>query len=978
MRFCVAEQRNGSNNAVQNDALSGIMKGPSLLAYNSAKFTDVDFKSIQRIGDSLKKDAKGTKTGRFGVGVNSTYHLTDVPMFVSGTKIVMFDPQASYVPGINPANPGKMVDCSKENGRTLVQSLPQVFDPLKVFGCKLQGEDFNGTIFRFALRTDEQAEVSRLSRQSHPIEKIKALLSQMASVASSMLLFLKNVECIEIYEWSAKDAQPKKIHSTSISNITENIRTRRSYVLNAPSRVPSKPVAVDYILDMQSNGIGVVENGGKAFTSERWMVCNQLGGGNASVMASNSELSHMKLVPWAGVAARLSPPCDVISGNAYCFLPLPVQTNLPIHVNGYFELSSNRRDVWSGSDMAGDGKARAEWNDSIVKHIAAPSYIRLVASAIRTNSVTSNTYELLFPQKTLSGPWELLCREFMIGIRNLPVLYSNCMEQNKWVSPAQCILPHKDDDQDMIEILSLDRLPLVILQRKDLKEKLLKYETCRTTATPGKIRKYFSVRKSIKDGSLESKEQKIKFAQYLLAYCLSDLGPTQYSQLSGCQLIPLANGELAKFSVLRSYDSSFLTQLRSMGFSKLLCAHSLRINDNNVDLAMEWLLKYRYEDDAVKVQAGIDPFLICSSESTSILKFNASDTFVDLDCVEDPKLKRFFTSGAASSQLNILLLQSDMLADVVARSIPRSWRGNDSAQWNPDMDWPNVKWFVDLWRFICSDDKSGESLSAVSEQYCIVPTQQGLVCALSPGASVIDSNGLDQSIAKVLVHLGVRIFYADVFPKDLVIPKAIWSYVFQPTTDGIIKVIDAAIRRESSSSKGMNMLSKADDGIKLKLFEFFARKGATDISTQGRIMLQNLPIFPMYSNSNSNNMDAKFGSMIKAGDWHILEGATDDDGKLMTSDFLMTKNHDEFQFVKSLGVRIMSRKDFFTKVIVPQLGTISKDLRNNVMGTLLLNLPSLAANNPGFSDIISKTKCITSAETKTLKSPIEVSLEIRL
>jgi hypothetical protein len=31
------------------------------------RFTDVDFQSIQRIGDSLKKeDSKGTKTGRFG------------------------------------------------------------------------------------------------------------------------------------------------------------------------------------------------------------------------------------------------------------------------------------------------------------------------------------------------------------------------------------------------------------------------------------------------------------------------------------------------------------------------------------------------------------------------------------------------------------------------------------------------------------------------------------------------------------------------------------------------------------------------------------------------------------------------------------------------------------------------------------------------------------------------------------------------
>lgn len=67
----------------------------------------------------------------------------------------------------------------------------------------------------------------------------------------------------------------------------------------------------------------------------------------------------MRLVPWAGVAARLSTSAAAIArpegegiecaapspprGAAYCFLPLPVVTGLPVHVNGYFELSSNRR-----------------------------------------------------------------------------------------------------------------------------------------------------------------------------------------------------------------------------------------------------------------------------------------------------------------------------------------------------------------------------------------------------------------------------------------------------------------------------------------------------------------------------------------------------------------------------------------------------------------------------------------------------------
>lgn len=55
-------------------------QGPALLAYNDAVFTQDDFTSISRVGDSVKRTQIG-KTGRFGIGFNSVYHLTDVPSF---------------------------------------------------------------------------------------------------------------------------------------------------------------------------------------------------------------------------------------------------------------------------------------------------------------------------------------------------------------------------------------------------------------------------------------------------------------------------------------------------------------------------------------------------------------------------------------------------------------------------------------------------------------------------------------------------------------------------------------------------------------------------------------------------------------------------------------------------------------------------------------------------------------------------------
>lgn len=86
VRFCV-DARHHPTEGLGAYAKLAPFQGPALLAYNSAPFTDVDFASIQRIGDSLKKaESKGGKTGRFGVGFNSVYHLTDLPAYASGTS----------------------------------------------------------------------------------------------------------------------------------------------------------------------------------------------------------------------------------------------------------------------------------------------------------------------------------------------------------------------------------------------------------------------------------------------------------------------------------------------------------------------------------------------------------------------------------------------------------------------------------------------------------------------------------------------------------------------------------------------------------------------------------------------------------------------------------------------------------------------------------------------------------------------------
>jgi hypothetical protein len=76
--------------------------------HNDAVFDDGDFANITHLGNS-DKSTKVNKIGRFGVGVNVMYHISDVPAFVSRDRFVFFDPHAVFLPGVNPAMPGKSI-----------------------------------------------------------------------------------------------------------------------------------------------------------------------------------------------------------------------------------------------------------------------------------------------------------------------------------------------------------------------------------------------------------------------------------------------------------------------------------------------------------------------------------------------------------------------------------------------------------------------------------------------------------------------------------------------------------------------------------------------------------------------------------------------------------------------------------------------------------------------------------------------------
>lgn len=63
---------------------------------------------------------------------------------------------------------------------------------------------------------------------------------------------------------------------------------------------------------------------------------------HTQTQAKLASMFQTSMVPWGAVAAEVTEAGPPEPGRGFCFLPLPGPNGLPVHVNGFFELSTNR------------------------------------------------------------------------------------------------------------------------------------------------------------------------------------------------------------------------------------------------------------------------------------------------------------------------------------------------------------------------------------------------------------------------------------------------------------------------------------------------------------------------------------------------------------------------------------------------------------------------------------------------------------
>ncbi len=389
------------------------LSGPSLIVFNDQLFSEQDIESIQEIGLGGKAQDV-SKTGRFGLGFNTCYNVTDYPTLLTGGYLFFFDPHYKTIPGASADSPGQ--------GWTLSEGLWRQYRdmllPFRVVGLEPESLFFKGTAFRLPLRSAEQALHSEICSEPFINRDFQSILEQIVVMGPALLLFLKHLLSFQVVEVAPDGTTLRQMLHVTTENAAD-VQRERNKILNflATDAIETlqklkvagstaKPARYDHRIRVSRESREELQT---------WRVVNGLYLDKAGEMEAGVHQMQQfgeKALPWAGAACRVkaetsdAAPSSRPQGKLYCFLPLPIENPFPVHLHGFFDLDSSRQALMSDQSAVGKDAARVEWNKLLVKHCVAQAYADLIDCAQDICIAERDLYYALWPRTStdVTGP----------------------------------------------------------------------------------------------------------------------------------------------------------------------------------------------------------------------------------------------------------------------------------------------------------------------------------------------------------------------------------------------------------------------------------------------------------------------------------------------------------------------------------------------------------------------------------------------
>jgi hypothetical protein len=444
---------------------------PALCVWNNSIFTDQDFDGISSLGEGSKQYTI-EKTGRFGVGFNSVYHITDCPMFISNNEdFVIFDPICDHFAEINQVEPGYRIDDIQTNMYGIFDDVLDGFN----FGVNLDGNEktslINGTMFRFPIRSA----YSKISNTKYDVESIKKMIDDYISNNQDTLLFLNNIKKISFFTVKSNSENGlivKCVHSEKIINENNNdILQRRQYFDNILKNIEEETSFSNIETNVNDYNI-IIETSNEMTNStkqNKYLMFEQSGFENTNkeeidkIEYKKKQLNISKYFPMGGIAFNAS----LFETDRYKYqdfriynnLPLEQKSPLSVHINAYWALSrENRTQLYYTETKTTVEKEKAiwntEWNLLNVNNIILPCYLRLFKKLTQITTIDNKkkinflkNMKYLFPSDTQNMYFKQMIQTFykkrILEVECIPLVqnifkYSSFEYASiKWFKPDQ-------------------------------------------------------------------------------------------------------------------------------------------------------------------------------------------------------------------------------------------------------------------------------------------------------------------------------------------------------------------------------------------------------------------------------------------------------------------------------------------------------------------------------------------------------------
>ncbi|KAJ3361959.1 hypothetical protein GGF32_006836 [Allomyces javanicus] len=543
----VLDHRSHGTSHLVNDNLARF-QGPALLAFNDAEFSRTDLESFQQPFDSKKAD-QIDKIGKFGIGFMSVYHWTEVPMLVTGSHLIMLDPQNQYL-----AQGGLQYDFATSS---LARTCRDQFAAFQVLNGLIDfAHPFRGTLFRFPLRTAADAATSKIKpRITTTTETIREAFAALNLHAAETLLFLKSLEMIAVAEWHDGATCPTIVSAVRICNgnaICENRQQPANAVRGIMALDVTDPVHVQYRAEIEH----VRVNWPAATTT--WLIAHTirpLAPAQTAMAEYHLDLVEAKMIPWGAVAVRLDAMRgpDATVGGLSCFLPLAEPSGVPVHVHGAFALASNRRSLAMPSDdLQGASRGKAMWNVYLFEKVIAGVYLD-VLRAVGTDHVNEeadlDAYYRQWPAPAHlapNSPAAYIWAAMKSRVADMPLFCGLDGGDWAWVAASHGhVLDVADSALDAVLRVALTTAPTVLIPRIPA---ALVDDLDLAKITPAIARRLLRVLSSTMNWTAPlTRADKIVLLEYLVAD-----SPT-IADLVGLALIPLRDASFGVFGGNSAY-----------------------------------------------------------------------------------------------------------------------------------------------------------------------------------------------------------------------------------------------------------------------------------------------------------------------------------------------------------------------------------------------------------------------------------------